>query len=110
MYVSVALGQVPDTVLTYLGRCREEEVFVAWWQKDAPFCPEDTLWVATFDPLANSFTVLSFPPKVSHWGHQIMGGDTCDRAGLENHINRGLWGAPESAKAAVRSFLAAMER
>ena len=108
MHVPIALGQVPGTVLTYLGRCREEEIFVAWWQKDAPHCPEDALWVATFDPSMHTFTVLSFPVKVSHWGHQLMGGDTCDRVWLENHINRGLWGAPESARAAVQSFLAAL--
>ena len=109
MYVPVALGEVPGTVLTYLGRCNESESFVTWWQKNDPKAPHDALWVITFDTSTRIFTALSFPLKVSHWGHQIMGGDTCNRAGLEGHIGRGLWGAPESAKAAVSAFLTTLE-
>ena len=98
----------PASAREYLRRCAgAEELVVCWTQPDA-VDPQLQVWVVGYRPTAGRISVTSFPFVVSHWSHQIYGGDY-DLAGIRRELAAGLWQAPEAARQLLGEFIARLD-
>ena len=87
----------PDSAREYLRRCGGAEELVVCWTQPGATDPQLQVRVVGYRPASGRIGVTSFPFVISHWSHQIYGGDY-DLAGIRRELAAGLWQAPDAAR------------